>query len=163
PPSKSGTSSPPSNAKPSASPAASGPASWQAVTLADIDRDLVFDHLPPDAGIVTPIASVDEPPDPEVADELEELRRLLPEWPLARVSDPVQRVRNLLYVAAVPDVQQVPLERHIASVVYERLKADIPRDTLIKILYWIALHPEAGEDPAPAELEALGISPGARD
>src|SRR4029079_11451017 len=42
--------------------------SSQAVTLADIDRDLVFDRLPSDQGIVTPIAPADEEPDPDTSD-----------------------------------------------------------------------------------------------
>src|SRR5262245_55477727 len=44
-------------ATPPSSPA--GPATWKAVTMADIDRDLIFTRLPPDEGIVTPIATSD--------------------------------------------------------------------------------------------------------
>ena len=140
-----------------------GPSSWQAVTREDIERDLVFDRLPSDAGVVTPIARADEEPDPEVAEQLEFIRRKLPEWPAARVGDPVQRVRNLLYVAAVPDVFQTPLERFTPWAVYERLQADVPQDTLIKILYWIALHPGDGDDKAVDELYLLGLGNGPSD
>jgi hypothetical protein len=79
------------------------------------------------------------------------------------VADPVQRVRNYLYVAAVPDVFQLPLERHMASVVYERLQQDIPKDQLIQILYWIALHPAAGDDKALDEMWALRLGNGPSD
>ena len=116
--------------------------------MADIDRDLVFDRLPSDGGIVTPIAPVDEEPDADTADHLQYIREMLPSWQPGKVADPVQRVRNTLYVAAVPDVLQMPIERFATYAVYERLQQDIPKDQLIKILYWIALHPADGDDKA---------------
>ncbi len=133
------------------------PTSWQAVTVADIDRDLTFERLPPDAGIVAPIAPMTEDPPPEVIDELEMVRQLLPQWAPARVSDPVQRVRNLLTVAAVPDVLQLSIERYTASVVFERVQEDIPKDRLVQVLYWIALHPFDGDDTALEQVAALGF------
>jgi ABC-type transport system involved in cytochrome c biogenesis permease component len=138
-------------------------ASWQAVTTADIDRDLVFDRLPSDGGIVTPIAPDDEEPDTDTADHLQYIREMLPSWQPGKVADPVQRVRNILYVAAVPDVLQMPIERFAPQAVYERLQQDIPKDQLIKILYWIALHPTDGDDKALDELWALRFPNGAVD
>jgi hypothetical protein len=132
--------------------------SWQAVTLADIDRDLVFDRLPSDQGIVTPIAPADEEPDPDTSDHLQYIREMLPSWQPGKVADPVQRVRNILYVAAVPDVLQTPLERFAPYVVFERLQQDVPKDQLIKVLYWIALHPTDGDDRAIKDLWALKFS-----
>ena len=137
--------------------------SWQEVTIADIERDLIFDRLPSDQGIVTPIAGSDEDPDPEVADHLEYIREMLPSWQPGKVADPVQRVRNLLYVAAVPDVQQTPIERFAPHAVYERLQHDIPKDQLIKILYWIAVHPTDGDDAAVDQVWALKFQSGAID
>jgi ABC-2 family transporter len=131
------------------------PPSWQAVTLADIDRDLVFDRLPSDSGIVTPIARDEEEPDPDTADHLRYIQENLPSWQPGRVADPVQRVRNMLYVAAVPDVQQQPIERFAAQAVFYQLQQDIPKDQLIKVLYWIALHPTDGDDKAVGDLWAL--------
>jgi hypothetical protein len=129
--------------------------SWQAVTLADIDRDLIFDRLPSDSGIVTPIARDEEEPDPDTADHLRYIQENLPSWQPGKVADPVQRVRNMLYVAAVPDVQQQPIERFAAQAIFYQLQEDIPKDQLIKILYWIALHPTDGDDKAVGELWAL--------
>lgn len=137
--------------------------SWQAVTLADIDRDLIFDRLPSDKGIVTPIAPEDEEPDPDTADHLQYIREMLPSWQPGKAADPVQRVRNILYVAAVPDVLQMPIERFAPYAVFERLQQDIPKDQLIKILYWIALHPTEGDDKAVDELWALRFPNGAVD
>ena len=131
------------------------PPSWQAVTLADIDRDLVFDRLPSDSGIVTPIARDEEEPDPDTSDHLRYIQENLPSWQPGKVADPVQRVRNMLYVAAVPDVLQQPIERFAAQAVFYQLQQDIPKDQLIKILYWIALHPTDGDDKAVSDLWAL--------
>ena len=36
----------------------------------------------------------------------------------------------------------MPIERYVPQLVFDRLIEDIPRDQLIKILYWIAMHPE---------------------
>ena len=132
------------------------PASWQQVTPAHID-EVMFERLPSDSGVVSPIARADEPMEPELETELEEVRTRLVTWGPARVADPVQRVRNLLYVAAVPDVFQIPLERYIPHVVFERLQADVPKDDLIKILFWVATHPAGGDDSAVDDLRTAGI------
>ena len=138
--------------------------SWRQVTMADIDRDLIFTRLPPDDGVVTPIARADEEPDERIAAQLEKLQNGLSSWAPGKVADPVQRVRNLLYVAAVPDVfQMTDLEKFIPLVVYDHIQLEIPRDDLIKILYWIALHPFDGDDKAVDELRPLGLNNGPAD
>jgi hypothetical protein len=136
---------------------------WQAVTLEDIDRDLIFDRLPSDQGIVTPIAPDEEEPDTEVGEHLQYIREMLPSWQPGKAADPVQRVRNILYVAAVPDVLQMPIERFAPIAVFERIREDIPKDQLFKILYWIALHPNDGDDKAVDELWALKFPNGSVD
>ena len=146
-----------------ATPSATGPPpplgepkSWQAVTPAHID-EIVFPRLPSDAGVVSPIARLDEPIDPEVETDLEEIRSKLATWGPGQVADPVQRVRNVLYVAAVPDVFQMPLERYLPHIVFERLQGDIPKDDLIKLLYWVATHPNGGDDSAVDDLRSAGL------
>jgi ABC-type polysaccharide/polyol phosphate export permease len=136
---------------------------WQAVSRADIDRDLVFDRLPPDGGIVAPIAPGDEDPPPEVLQQLDAIVTALPKWGPAHVQDPVQRARNLLYIAGVPDVWQTELERYAPAVIFDQLEQDIPKDDLIKVLYWIALHPMDGDDTAIDQLPALGFESRAVD
>ena len=130
---------------------------WQAVKLSDIDRDLVFDRLPADGGIVAPIAPADEEPPADVIQTLESIRVGLPNWPPAKVPDAVQRARNVLYVAAVPDVLQTELERFAPYVVFDQLEHDIPKEDLMRALYWIALHPMDGDDSAIDQLPALGF------
>jgi ABC-2 type transport system permease protein len=140
------------------------PATWRAVTMADIDRDLIFSRLPPDAGIVTPIARADDLPGQDAALQLEQIRLALPNWKPGKVEDPVQRVRNFLFVPAVVDVYQMEgLEQFLPQVVFERLQTDIPKDDLIKILYWIALHPFDGDDSAVDDLRSLGLGNGPND
>jgi hypothetical protein len=140
------------------------PASWREVTLADIDRDLIFTRLPPDAGVVTPIARPDDLPDDSVNAQLEQMRVALTTWKPGKVEDPVQRVRNFLFVAAVADIFQMEeLERFIPHLIFERLEEDVPKEDLVKILYWIALHPFDGDDKAVDELKPLGLGNGPGD
>ena len=149
---------------PGATPGTTPPDSWRLVTMADIDRDLIFSRLPPDSGVVTPIAPLNEEPDETIVAQLDKMRLALPSWKPGKVDDPVQRVRNYLFVAAVPDVFQMQeLERFIPLVVYDRIQEDIPKEDLIKILYWIATHPFDGDDSAVDELRPLGLNNGPAD
>ncbi len=155
---------PASTPGPGATPGTNPPETWRAVTLADVERDLIFTRLPPDSGVVTPIAPLAEEPDETTAAQLDKMRLALPGWTPGKVDDPVQRVRNFLYVAAVPDVFQMQeLERFVPLVVYERIQEDIPKEDLIKILYWIATHPFDGDDKAVDELRPLGLFNGPAD
>jgi hypothetical protein len=143
-------------ASPSTAPPVAEPSSWQQVTRKNIDADLVFNRLPPDSGVVTPIARDDEQPEPDVASQLDAVAAALPTWAPGNVADPVQRVRNYLYVAAVPDVLQMPVERFLPWLVFDRLQQVFPNDQLIKLLYWVAVHPMDGDDSAANDLSAFG-------
>src|SRR5262249_50202868 len=104
------------------------PGSWQAVTTKNIEDDLTFDKgLPPDTGIVTPIARDDQQPEQEVADKLQKLVDALPHWAPGQVIDPVQKVRNYLYVAAVPDVFQMDVERFVPWYVFDQIVQTVPK------------------------------------
>jgi hypothetical protein len=132
-------------------------ADWRAITEADFDN-VAFDRLPPDQGIVTPISRSDEMPDPAIVPLLDRIRDGLPGWTPGNVSDPVQRARNLLAVAAVPDILEMEqVERFVPRLVFARLQAVIPPQDLPKILYWIAMHPDAGDDSAIHQLGPLGL------
>jgi hypothetical protein len=137
---------------------AHAPGTWQAATTKNIDDDLTFDKgLPPDTGIVTPIARDDQQPDPDVAEKLQKLVDALPRWSPGNVIDPVQKVRNYLYVAAVPDVFQMDVERFVPWYIFDQITQTIPKDDLVKILYWIACTPDRGADPAVEDMRALGL------
>ncbi len=131
--------------------------SWRDVTEADI-ASIAFDRLPPDDGIVSPVARPDEDPDPVLLPQLERIQAALPGWAPGNVIDPVQRTRNLLLVAAVPDLMQVEqVERFVPRLVFARLQAVIPPRDLPRILYWIATHPGEGSDAAVHELAGFGL------
>jgi hypothetical protein len=135
------------------------PTSWGALDTTRIEASL-FADLPTDADVVAPIASPGERLHRDVEAQLECIRDSLPGWAPGRVSDPVQRIRNLLFVAAVPDVLQLEMERWVPAVVFERIRKDIPRDQLVRALYWIGRHPEEGAIPSLAQLRGVCLTLG---
>jgi hypothetical protein len=138
-------------------PAASPTSSWRDVTDADIDK-IAFDRLPPDEGIISPVSRSDEEPDPAIVPQLDRIRDALPRWVPGNVADPVQRTRNLLAIAAVPDILQMEqVERFVPRLVFARLQAVIPPQDLPKILCWIAMHPDQGSDAAIHRLSDFGL------
>jgi ABC-type polysaccharide/polyol phosphate export permease len=131
--------------------------SWQDVTEADIDG-VAFIRLPPDEGIISPVSRSDEVPDPAIQPALDRIRDALPQWTPGTMADSVQRTRNLLAIAAVPDILQMEqVERFVPRLVFARLQAVIPPRDLPKILYWIAMHPDDGDDKAVHQLGEFGL------
>jgi hypothetical protein len=55
-----------------------------------------------------------------------------------------QRVRNLIGTASFVDASRSEFEGEMAYQVFEMLKRDVPKESLIKACAWIALKPEAG-------------------
>lgn len=126
---------------------------WARITAEDIERDVYFQRLPPDAGLVAPVARLSDRYDSFVVEHLDCIETMLADWGPARHDDPVQRVRNLLYVAAAPDVLQLQqIESVVPLVVFDWLQREIPSDQLSGLLYWIALHPFDGDDSAAGQL-----------
>jgi ABC-2 type transport system permease protein len=126
---------------------------WLAITAADI-AGLNY-RVPPDSGVVTPIARPDEEPDEATQNSLDSVQGKLANWPLAHVADPMQRTLNLLSAAAVMDLAQDPVERFLPLMVFDQLSMSMPRDELVQILAWIVLHPEQGR--TPNDLADLGL------
>ncbi|MBU6165450.1 MAG: ABC transporter permease [Alphaproteobacteria bacterium] len=137
-------------------PAITAPVAPAPVALPAPDLDAIaFERLPPDAGLVAPIAA--EPPDAALASALARIERQVAGWPPAGEGDAVQQVRSLLLIAAVPDLLQMdPLERHLPLLVQalleQRFGAALP-----SLLAQIALHPDAGSLAARSQLPALGL------
>jgi len=115
---------------------------WMKITATDVAA-LDF-NVPSDGGVVSPFAVPDEEATDYTKDEVEAVRNGLSTWRPGLEGDEVQRVRNLLCVAAVPDSIQQPVERYLPPVVLHHLEATYPKDKLIKILTWIVQHPEDG-------------------
>lgn len=141
--------------KPAPAPATTQP--WESLTEAEIGA--LDYNVPPDSAVVTPIASADDVPDNDTDKMLGELEETLPRWVPGNVKDPVQRVLNLMCVAGVPDLVQHPAERFVPIIVLRRLETIYPREKLVRILTWIALHPEDGtiiEDVSELGLQGVG-------
>ncbi|MBW3630640.1 MAG: ABC transporter permease [Gemmatimonadetes bacterium] len=141
----------PAAVEPAVAPPASAERTWRDVTMQDIELNLVFVGLPPDDGVVAPIG------EGRLAsfEGAECILARLPQWAPGKVSDPVQRVRNYLFVAAAMDLLQIPeLEQGAPLAVFEQLRTEFPKDALIKILYWIATHPTEGDNQALDHLPA---------
>jgi hypothetical protein len=128
-----------------------------------IDEEIIFTRLPPDGGVVTPVAATDQELDAATLEEVEALRVALLDWAPGRISEPVQRVRNLLFVASVIDVFQMPTESVVPLIIFDRIQQDISAEDLPKILFWIAVHPDDGADSAVDQMGPLGISNGPGD
>lgn len=138
--------------------AVSSQPSWQQVASEEFQR-VAFERLPPDNGLIAPVAAVAEQPEALIAEQVADIAAALATWPPAQVAEPVQRTRNYLYVLAVVDLlQMTDVERFLPQAVFAQLQRELNKDDLSRILYWIAMHPDAGDDAALAAMQQLGIS-----
>ncbi|MGH7945620.1 MAG: ABC transporter permease [Opitutaceae bacterium] len=115
---------------------------WAKITTTDTES--LDYNVPPDNGIVSPFAAPDEAPEDFMKEQVDTVRNGLATWPPGADGDDLRCIRNLLYVAAVPDAIQLPVERYLPRVVYEHLIDSYPKEKLVKILTYVALHPEEG-------------------
>jgi ABC-type multidrug transport system permease subunit len=130
---------------------------WRDLQLADW-WNWDYDSLPPDDGVISPIADPSVPLEPSIAEWVEFVRVRLPLWEPSKEADPVQRVRNILMVAAATDVAQLPIEAALPDVVLAFLRQDIGNDfDLARLLAWIVLHPGEGNLDAADELYRIGV------
>jgi hypothetical protein len=133
------------------------PGRWQDVTDADV-ANITFEALPPDSGVVAPWAAADQFAEASAQTQLQQVRAGLGAWAPAKVDDPVQRARNILYIAAVPDLlQMADVEPFLPRIVQGRLLQAISPTDLPKVLYWIGTHPQDGTDDAMDDLSSLGL------
>jgi ABC-type transport system involved in cytochrome c biogenesis permease component len=135
------------------------PPLWAKITMKDTEG--LDYNVPPDQGIVSPFAGPDETPEDFMKEQVDMVRSRLATWPPGADGDELRCIRNLLYVAAVPDAIQLPVERYLPQVVYEHLIDSYPKDKLMKILTYIALHPEEGM--VIDDISDLGIEGAAGD
>ncbi len=150
-------------ASPSVSKTAATPGSppaappWQQATDADLAR-VRFDDLPPDDGLIAPLAANDSGLDAAGRSRLDSIRDKLAHWPPAAVDNPEQRVRNLLSVCTVADLVEDENEAEIARAVLDRIQADMPAVVLKKVLVWIIFHPANGS--VITDVSGFGIANG---
>jgi hypothetical protein len=108
------------------------------------------------AGHIAPIATL--APDAATASALARVKRQITKWPAAAEPDPKQRARNLLLIAAVPDLyDSEPLQSHLPVLVAAELRARLPAGAHDAILAAIAAEPAAGSVEARETLPLLGL------
>jgi hypothetical protein len=108
------------------------------------------------AGPIAPIAAT--PPDAATVSALARIQRQLKKWPAAAEPDVTQRTRNLLLIAAVPDLYDTePLQSHLPELVSAELKARLPAEQRAAVLAAIATDPAAGSVAARETLPLLGL------
>jgi hypothetical protein len=118
---------------------------WRAMTKFNFAA-LPIGDMPPDDGNIAPIADADAKPVGLAANLVKMVETTLPAWAPGHVADPVQRVRNHLFLLGAPDFGQSPAERFLAASVLRYLLTQYSDDELAQILCWIALHPDEGTD-----------------
>lgn len=108
------------------------------------------------AGSIAPIATT--APDAATASALARVARQLERWPAAGEADLMQRARNLLLIAAVPDLyDSEPLQSQLPGLVEAALRARLPAERRAAILAAIAADPAAGSVAARETLPMLGL------
>lgn len=108
------------------------------------------------SGPVAPIAKT--APDAATASALARVRQQINKWPAAAEPDLAQRARNLLLIAAVPDLYDTePLQSYVPLLVAAELEARLPADRRADILAAIAADPAAGSVAARQTLPMLGL------
>jgi hypothetical protein len=127
---------------------------WQQPGPPPPRADLAIAAAP--AGPIAPMAT--SAPDAATASALDRVKRQIAKWPAAAEPDSAQCARNLLLIAAVPDLYDTePLQSHLPALVAAELNARLPADQRTAILAAIAAHPEAGSVTARETLPALGL------
>lgn len=66
-------------------------------------------------------------------------------WAPGKVADEADKVRNLVNACVLQDICQGQFEGELALYVYTRLKDQVPKERLVRILARITLHPDQGE------------------
>lgn len=127
---------------------------WHRPGPARPHADLAIAAAP--AGPIAPMAAA--PPDAATASSLNRIQRQIAKWPAAAEPDLTQRARNLLLIAAVPDLYDTePLQSQLPALVRAELKVRLPAGQRQGILAGIAAHPEQGSVAARETLPMLGL------
>jgi hypothetical protein len=116
--------------------------------------DLVIAAAP--AGPIAPVATT--APDAATQSALDRVQRQIEKWPAAAEPDLTQRARNLLLIAAVPDLYDTEaLQSYLPQLVAAELQARLPTEQRAAILAAIAADPAAGSVAARETLPELGL------
>jgi ABC-2 type transport system permease protein len=134
----------PSTSAPATEPAVDPAAPWNSVTQAQIDS-ITYDDLEGDNGAVTPILRSLDDLDDAGKKRLSDFEDNLSKWEPGKEDNLQQRVLNLLSVAGLADVLQDELEGAFPIVIFNKLKDEVPKPELTKVVAYIVLHPDEGK------------------
>ena len=134
---------------------------WRALTQFDFAA-LAANQVPPDDGNVSPMASDDEAPIGSSAMQLKRVVDALPKWRPGHVPDRVERVRNYLFILAVADYAQSPVERFLPGAVLTHMLTEFPAEDLVKLVCSVAQHSDEADvsvlsDPLLVDLGAANL------
>jgi ABC-2 type transport system permease protein len=101
-----------------------------------------FEVLPEDHGFYAPLAPPLE--GRRLTHRMTELQPRLRAWSPGKMDDPIQATLNLLSVAAIADISQDRSEAIVARMVFDQLKRQFDKPTLIQTLAWVVLNPDQG-------------------
>lgn len=115
--------------------------SYADITEAQMDG-ISYENLPGDDEFVSRLAR----PDGRslTPQGIEGFSIALRAWNPGHTTDPGQRVRSLLSIAALADVGRDVHEGEIARFVFDQLRAEFGDERLARILAWIILYPQEG-------------------
>lgn len=140
------------DAKPAAHPATTTAATTTAakpklsvndITQKQIDA-ITYEDAEEDTGFITPLAENLDNLDNDSKKRLDDWTAKLNDWPGSKEESIPQRVRNLMHVCALADMVHSEFEGETAYVVFDKLKAEVDKDVLIKACAWMVLKPDEG-------------------
>jgi hypothetical protein len=139
------------DAKPAASPAtttATTQATKPRLSINDITQkqidELTYEDVEEDTGFILPLRADLDHLDDDSKKRLDDWTAKLNDWAGAREESVPQRVRNLMHVCALADMVHSEFEGETAYVIFDKLKAEVDKDVLIKACAWMVYKPNEG-------------------
>jgi hypothetical protein len=125
------------------SPEAKARASINKITKKEIDA-ITYEDVEEDTGFILPIAADLDNLDDDTKKRLDDFMAKVHDWGGARDEFVPQRVRNLMTICALSDMIHGEFERELPYLIFDKVKAEVDKDELIKVCAWMTLKPEEG-------------------
>ena len=124
-------------------PEAKARASIAKITKKEIDA-ITYEDVEEDTGFILPIAADLDNLDDDTKKRLDDFMAKVHDWGGARDEFVPQRVRNLMTICALSDMIHGEFERELPYLIFDKVKAEVDKDELIKVCAWMTLKPEEG-------------------
>jgi hypothetical protein len=128
---------------------------YEATTDAEIVA-ITFDDVAKDDGWVAPVCANLDHLKKARAEEFAAWKAKLDAWPAGKSDDALGKTAALIDLAALADLGRSEWEGEVAYAVFEKLKAEVPAETLKKTTAYMALHPD--RCPVTTSAEELDIT-----